>query len=186
MKEKELVKVLVLLVMFIPSQPLFWGIIEVICGENDIYAVQQFMFASFFAILSIWLTDDIDIFNGIWEKRPKWRQRLDKILHGCAIVVMAFPKIAVWLLCMMDNKFNKEDYEQYRASIDAEICKFENMPLILRIMFPVAIVAIVLNFLLAFHLVSLNAKVWIFEALSFVISLIGFVFVAANAVFKEL
>ena len=73
MKETQLVKVLMLLITYIPSQPLLWKIIEAFWGEDDIYVVQQFMFASFFAILSIWLTDDINLFNGFWEKRPKWK-----------------------------------------------------------------------------------------------------------------
>lgn len=185
MKEKQLVKVLMLLITFIPSQPLFWKIIENISGQNDIYVVQQFMFASFFALLSVWLTDDINFFNGFWEKCPKWKRGFEKILHGCTVIVMSFLKMPMWLLCVMDDNYKKEDYERYKADIDVEICKYDNMPLVLRIMFPIALIAILLNFLLAFDLISLNVQEWIFEVLSFVISLIGFVFVAANAVSKK-
>lgn len=179
MKEKHLIRVITLLITFIPSQTLFWKIVTLLFGKNEIYIAQQFLFACSFTIASILLTEDIELFNSFWERHPIGRVIFDKILHYSTVAVLAIPKAMMWILCI-DDKKRKEEYECYKKELQSKICEYDNMSLIIRSLFPAGLLTIIWSLFLSLNIISLTAQEWIGEILSFAVSMIGFIFVVAN------
>lgn len=179
MKENYLVKLLSLLITFLPSQTLFWKIVTVLFGENEIYITQQFLFACSFTIGSILLTEDIELFNSFWIKHPRGRIIFDKILHYSTVAFLSIPKAVMWILCI-DRKNGKEEYIRYKQELQMKVEEYDNMSLLIRTLFPAGLLTIIWGSLLSFNILPINAQEWISEILSFFVSVIGFIFVVAN------
>ena len=86
-KEKSSVKTAVLIIAFIPSLTLFWNIATVVNGPSKFYPAYQFLFATYYTLLSIFLTDDIHHSHNFWRNHPHLRTVFEKVLHYSASVI---------------------------------------------------------------------------------------------------
>lgn len=183
MKENQLAKALLLLLIYIPSQPLFWKIMMVIHGENKIFPIQQFFFACAFTVFSIALTEDIKLFNGFWEKNPTLRKYFDKMLHYSTVILLFIPRITMFIICI-ESKNKRQEYEQYKLKLQDKIDEYDKMPLIIRTLMPVTVLTMIWTCLVLFNLVSANVMGWVQEILGFLVSVVGFIFIIANLMEK--
>ena len=180
-KEKNTVKIVVLILTFIPSLTLFWDIVTAIWGSSKVYPAFQFMFAAYFTLLSIFLTDDIRYFDEFWKKYQSARQVFEKILHYSAVFI-------VWLMCspnliaaLISNYHSDKEIDECKQDANALINHYDSASLEVRSILPSGALALIMLLLVSFNVFPECVISWIQESLNALVSVVGLLFVIVNA-----
>lgn len=172
LKEKKayIIKISVLCFTFVLSRTLFWNIVSMICGENELYLVGQFMSESYFAIFSIILTRDVEYFNDFWKKNPKWDAFISKILYFWGVLLEIM--FAAWFGVDVKQK-SETDKIKVQEQIKA-------IPIEIRIFIFVAILSVIMGATIIFDIFSEEIISLIYDILDIIVSMIGLWILAIN------
>ncbi len=178
-KERNKINTLILFTTFILSQSLFWKLISLATGDNIEYAAFQFSFAIYFLLFSIFLTGDIDYFNSFWAKRNKLRRVCDKMIYYSGFICFWVIRIGLLVDKIFMHKDIRRELEVSKKEVAEEMRELEEMPLIVRMIFPVGVLTVIM--LTIVYIVPECVVIWIQEILNSLVSVVGLLFVVVNA-----
>ncbi len=175
-------KIVSLIVLFIPSLNLFWKVISLFGEQKQIYVVFQFMFATGYSMLSIFLTNDNVYFERFWERHQKLKSFFVKVQHISILFLILIQTLAQTLPTIFEigSDSNKER-SQYLECAKKNIKKFDEMRFGTKMMFPVGTISIIMILFIRFNVFSETVICWIQEILNTGVSIVGMLFVIINA-----
>lgn len=184
-EERYKAKLMILILVYIPSLTLFWDVISLIFGDDKTYSVFQFMCATYFMFFSIFLTRDMEIFNNMWENNKMFRRIVDRILHISAVIIAWIPRGIMLMICAFSDVDAKSELEINKKGAREQINLYDNMPVAARVLLPVGLISIVMIVLVSSNVFSDMVLSWIQEVLNTLVSLVGLFFVAMNVKEKK-
>lgn len=180
-KEKSLVKTAVLIIAFIPSLTLFWNIVTVVNGPSKFYPAFQFLFATYYTLLSVFLTDDIHHFHNFWKKHPYLRYVFEKVLHYSASVISGIMHLCILIPTIMSVHNTDKEIAECKQSAALQIKQYDAAPLEVRTILPAGALSLVMIILVGFDILPESVVSWIQEILNTLVSIVGLWFVIINA-----
>lgn len=175
------IKTVALIVLFIPSLNLFWDIISLFWGHKQIYIVFQFLFASGYTLLSIFLTNDNIYFEIFWERHQKLKAFFIKIQHISILLIIGIQTFAQIIPTIFENESdNSAERKQYLECARKNIRKFDEMKFGTKMLFPVGVISIIMIALISFNVFTETVICWIQEILNSGVSIVGVIFVVIN------
>lgn len=184
-KEKSSVKTAVLIIAFIPSLTLFWNIVTVVNGPSKFYPTYQFLFATYYTLLSIFLTDDIHHFNDFWRKHPYLRCVFEKVLHYSASVISWIMHLCILIPALISVHNTDTEIAECKQSAALQIKQYDAAPLEVRAILPAGALSLVMIILVGFDILPESVVSWIQEILNTLVSVVGLWFVIINAKEKK-
>lgn len=184
-KEKSSVKTAVLIIAFIPSLTLFWNIVTVVNGHGKFYPTYQFLFATYYTLLSIFLTDDIHHFNDFWRKHPYLRCVFEKALHYSASVISWIMHLCILIPALISVHNTDTEIAECKQSAALQIKQYDAAPLEVRAILPAGALSLVMIILVGFDMLPESVVSWIQEILNTLVSVVGIWFVIINAKEKK-
>lgn len=187
-KETNIAKKIVLTITFVPSQNLLWDILTIAFGPCTFYPIFQFLFATHFALLGIFLTSDIQYFKNFFEKHSYAKHIFEIALHYSATLISFVITTSVCFISTLpfltesyyDSEI-KEAVEENKKLMFTQIQQMDNLPLELRTFFLAISLSLIVFLLTISKIISLTELSWVLEILNTFVALISFSFLIKNA-----
>lgn len=184
-KEKSSVKTAVLIIAFIPSLTLFWNIATVVNGPSKFYPAYQFLFATYYTLLSIFLTDDIHHFHNFWRNHPHLRTVFEKVLHYSASVISWIMHLGILIPALISVHNTDNEIAECKQGAALQIKQYDASLLEVRTILPAGALSLVMIILVGFDILPKSVVSWIQEILNTLVLAVGLWFVIINAKEKK-